>query len=134
MSLGLASPADPAGASRADQGQELRNWLESNGEAILGSRPCRFPGRIDADAGEVRLAAKQDALYIILLARPAGRTLTLDGLVLEPGSTITMLGHPAESLEVSQFKSVLTILLPQPLPALPAYTFKVTPLPKNVSF
>ncbi len=135
MNLGFASPADPAGASRAgqQQSQEVRSWLEANGEAILGSRPCSFAGRMTADVGEVRFAAKDDALYIILLARPAGRTLTLDGLVLEPDSTVTMLGHQTGSLEVSQFKSALTILLPQPLPAWPAYTFKVTPLPKSVS-
>jgi hypothetical protein len=133
---GFPGPAVPGQQGLSEpQGhlQEVRRWLETNGEAILGSRPWSFPGVITTDVGRVRFSAKEDALYIILLAQPQGRTLTIDGLVLEPNSTISMLGAPSGSLEVSQFKSALTILLPHPLPPAPAYTFKVTPLPKSAS-
>jgi hypothetical protein len=128
-----AQPGQPSSCEPQRHLQDVRNWLEINGEAILGSRPCTFPGVITTDIGKVRFAAKEDALYIILLAQPKGRTLTVDGLVLEPNSTVSMLGDKSGSLEISQFSSALTILLPHPLPLAPAYTFKVTPMPKTAS-
>lgn len=128
-----AKPGHPPSSEPQRQLQDVRNWLDINGEAILGSRPWNFPGAITTEIGKVRFATKEDALYIILLAQPKGRTLTIDGLVLEPNSAVSMLGDKSGSLEISQFSSALTILLPHPLPPAPAYTFKVTPRPKTAS-
>jgi hypothetical protein len=134
MDLGFASPAEsgPSGDNQRHM-QDVRNWFEANGEAILGSQPCALPGVTAADFERLRFATKENALYIILLAQPKGRILTIDGLVLEPNSTVSMLGDKSGSLEVSQFRSVLTILLPHPLPPAPAYTLKVTPMPKTAA-
>lgn len=108
----------------------LGRWLAINGEAILGTRPW---ARSDGRAGDglvVRYTQKAGSLYAIVLGRPAGNRLGIEGLQPQDNAVISLLGHGIP-LNWQRDGGNLTIFLPDELPDLPACAFKITPLPQH---
>ncbi len=113
--------------------REIGAWLRYNGEAIYGTRAFRVAeGTADGGAIRVRFTAREDEqggrLYVILLDRPEGRKLTLEGLRLSPGSTIRLVKDGRE-LRWRRKGDRLMVFLPRDLEPEPAYCLVVTPIP-----
>jgi alpha-L-fucosidase len=68
-------------------------WLARNGEAIFDTRP--WSGRDGPAHGDVRYTERAGALYAIYLGTPPTARLTLPGLGLPDGATVTILGRDA---------------------------------------
>lgn len=67
-------------------------WLETNGEAIYGTRPVP-----PYQSGRLRFTAKERYTYAVLLSSEGSevsdRQVTIEGLRPEPGPGVTLLGH-----------------------------------------
>jgi alpha-L-fucosidase len=124
---------------------EIGRWLETNGEAIYGTRPWTVFGegptavvegsfndtkRSAFTGQDMRFTTKGNTLYAIALARP-GRTLTIKALatgkgpVVARGTTVTLLGHESP-LACTQTPDGLVVAVPEHLPEQPAYAFRVS--------
>jgi alpha-L-fucosidase len=106
----------------------LGAWLDVNGEAIFGSRPCPHPEGLTSEGTAVRFTQKAGALFATLLGAPAGDRVTLEGLRADRDTTIRLLGHD-EVLSWRREGDKLAVTLPGGLPGAPAYSLKVTPIP-----
>jgi len=69
----------------------LGTWLDTNGEAIYGTRRWRVPAEA---GGRVRYTARGDTVYAIALDHP-GPELVLAMPHAGPGTAVALLGHPA---------------------------------------
>lgn len=83
-------------------------WLDTNGEAIYGTRPWTR----SSDGQALRFTTKGSALYAIALAGPEARAI-IPSLVTEKVTNISVLGHPGV-LTFSQDADGLTIKMPPP--------------------
>lgn len=111
------------------QAQRLRalgGWLDANGEAIFGTRPWERASGNTGSGTDVRFTRKGEELYAILLSRPEGAEVTLEGITPAEDAHITLLGHG--NCEWKTEKGVLTIVLPKRYPEEHAYTFKISKL------
>ncbi|WP_404422638.1 alpha-L-fucosidase [Nibricoccus sp. IMCC34717] len=108
--------------------RQIGKWLKVNGEAIFDTRPWTRAEDRCADGTEVRYTRTESALYICLLQRPPGSTLSLPGVAAETGATLQLLGR-AEPLSIQPSKTHLTVSLPPLDPAQPAYVLKLSPCP-----
>lgn len=106
-------------------------WLSVNGDAIYGTRPWSV-AEGTADGGEVRVRFTQsrdgNALYAILLDRPEGGSVTLEGITAATGTAVRLLGHEG-GLTWQAAPSGLVVALPAGLPGAPAYALEITPRP-----
>ena len=118
--------------------------MNVNGEAIYATRPWSVYGegptkvkegsftdtkREDFTAQDIRFTCKDEALYAIVLNRPAGKLVikTLkSGSPSFPGQIqrVSLLGVEG-SLSWKQDRAGLHISLPDELPGKTAYTFKI---------
>lgn len=99
---------------------DIGRWLETNGEAIYGTRPWKQFGE-----DEVRFTTQGGFLYAILIGKP-GKDLEIKALGgIGEISRIELLGRPGE-LKFTRDEKSLRIELPSPLPASCALTFKIT--------
>ncbi len=105
----------------------LGKWLRQNGEAIYGTRPWVTAEGLTSDGGGVRFTRKGNAVYAILLDRPKGRSVLIEGLNAADASTIQLLG--AGDLKWSQKGRDLEVELPSALPGDHAWALKITPRP-----
>jgi len=129
--IGIGPAAD--GSISALQTERLRalgRWLQVNGEAIYGTRPWVSAEGKTAHGGEVRFTSKGDSVYAILLDPPQNAKVTLEGLVAEPGSTVTLLGRQG-SLNWSQRGTNLEVALPGEAPS-EAFALKISPRPAKL--
>jgi alpha-L-fucosidase len=99
---------------------DIGRWLDTNGEAIYGTRPWKQFGE-----GDVRFTTKNGALYAILTGKP-GKELEIkalggDGKI----GGIELLGRRGE-LKFSRDEKSLRIELPQSVPGSCAIAFKIT--------
>jgi alpha-L-fucosidase len=120
----------------------LGAWLDVNERAIFGTRRwVDADGQLANDTVQLRFtyrppgvdaAPENDAVYIILLSKPASRTILVTDLVPASDSTqVRILGH-SEPLSFSRAGDDLQILLPAELGDSAAYAIEVSPQPKRL--
>ena len=95
--------------------QRLRGlgvWLDTNGEAIFGTRPWTRAEGTTTDGIPVRFTQKGDALYAILLGKPATASVTINDLSLKDNAQVHLVGHPAP-LDWEQHGTGVAFSLPE---------------------
>lgn len=93
--------------------QGIGRWLETNGEAIYGTRPWTRAGDELQDGAKVAYTSAGGALYITLL-QPAQERLRLPDIPVNDGSTLTLLGSDSP-LTWRREGSLISISLPEDL-------------------
>ena len=123
---------------------EVGAWLNTNGDAIYGTRPWRIfgegPTKVTAGtfhdtdtakytAEDFRFTTKGDVLYVIGLAWPRNAEAVIHSLVPTIGSqrvqSVTLLNSDAK-VEFSQRADGLHVRLPGQAPAQYAYVLRLT--------
>jgi alpha-L-fucosidase len=100
-------------------------WLKANGEGIYGTRPwTRFDGMTECGIA-VRFTQKPGALYVHLLGTPAKGEFVVIGEDLPRAVSATCLST-GETLDVSHTANAIRLMLPKPLSAAPAHSFKLS--------
>jgi alpha-L-fucosidase len=129
--IGIGPAADGTiSALQLERLHALGRWLQVNGEAIYGTRPwVSAEGKV-APGGAARFTCKGDSVYAILLDLPQSAKVTLEGLVAEPGSTVTLLGRQG-SLKWSQSGTNLEVTLPGQVSS-EAFALKISPRPAKL--
>jgi alpha-L-fucosidase len=102
----------------------LGKWLEINGESIYGTRPWNRAEGKTKEGIDIRFTQKKDVLYIHLLDKPKGDTLTIISLELAESKKIKLLGIK-KNLNWEQEGENIEISLPDKLIASAAYVLKV---------
>ena len=147
--LSLSPKADgtiPAGQRKVLL--EMGKWLETNGEAIFGTRPWKVHaegpvsklrrGRRkhtkwvfdNCSAEDIRFTCRGDKLYAIALGWPEGPTLTIKTLAAGAGvpggriASVTLLGC-REKIKWSRTSGGLVLTLPAGKPHDYAYAFRI---------
>lgn len=90
-------------AEQSEQLAPLARWLRLNQESIYGTRPWKLPGTTAEGGVPVRYTARRDALYAIVLGRPAKLAVDLQGL--DPNT----LPQPSEK-DPRDYRLVATVL------------------------
>ena len=124
---------------------EIGNWLETNGEAIYGTRPFSIYGEgpqqiveghlsehqnKDATAKDIRFTTKGDVLYAIVLDWP-GKKLVINTLGKSSGhldqeiTNVECLGS-VEKISWTHNEDDLTIYMPEDKPGQHAYAFRIS--------
>lgn len=106
----------------------LGNWLDSNGEAVFGTRPWVKAQAETAENHRVRFTRKNDTVYAILLDKPSRNQVVIKSIVLDEGADIELLGRSG-NLNWEQEGNNLKIDLPKNVKEAPAHSFKITPEP-----
>lgn len=102
---------------------ETGAWLKVNGEAIYAT-VCREDKQCDVTTTgkEVRYTKKDGALYAIVMDDEAGETVTIEGLEVPEGASVSILGAGEAAYE--QKDGALTVTLPADV-CKPAYVIKI---------
>lgn len=107
-------------------------WLDVNGEAIFGTRPYMTAEASTSAGGEIRYTRSGDGstLYAILITPLAGESITIEGLSVDEGATVDMLGvRDGLSYEVTAEGTTIMIPPMTRFAPSPAYTFRISPAP-----
>ena len=104
----------------------LGRWMDTNGEAIRGTRPWRRAEGRTRGGIEVRFTRGSEALYAILLDKPQGPQVVIEALQAAEGSAVTLLGG-GRPLDWQQEGAHLAVTLPEGLWDAPAYAFRIAP-------
>jgi alpha-L-fucosidase len=107
-------------------------WLDVNSEAIFGTRPWQTAESTTDSGLGVRFTRRDNALYAVLLGAPGAEWVRVRGLRAVEGTTVSLLGRE-EALEWAQDGESLAVRLPGGVPASPAYSLKIEPLPTYVA-
>ncbi len=103
----------------------LGSWLETNGEAIFGSRPWSIPSARTSEGTEVRFTRGGESLYAVLLETPPTARVELWGVRVEGLAGLEVLG--VGGVEWVEEAGRLTVRLPERMPSSPAVTLRLTP-------
>jgi len=103
----------------------LGKWLETNGEAIYGTRPWQRAEGKTLDKIDLRFTQKNDKLYIHILDKPKNSNLTILSLTVEESKKIKFLSSN-ENLIWNQDGENLKVLLPKNLSESAAYVLKIS--------
>jgi len=113
---------------QVDRLKGLGEFLNTNGEAIYGTRHWVAAEGESADGIDIRYTTKDNAVYAILMGNHKSK-LTIKDLRLQPDSKIKILGYDAEELKWAQDENGLHVYFPEKLPNSYARTLKITPEP-----
>jgi alpha-L-fucosidase len=109
---------------------EIGKWLETNGEAIYGTRPWvsyrEGPNtdRYHLTAEDIRFAAKDSCLYAIVMDWPKGDKVTLSSVPVGKIASLSLLGYGEISYAENNGK--LVVPLPEARPCDHAFVLKFT--------
>ena len=108
----------------------LGKWLETNGQAVFGTRRwIRAEGKT-TEGIEIRFTQKANKLFVFLLDTPKGSAITINSLKLLKKSKVKWLGCDG-LIDWIQKGDDLTINVPKTLSKSPVYTLTITPKPPN---
>ncbi len=108
--------------------EHLGEWLASNREAIVGTRPWVRAEAETRDGIPVRFTTARGNLYAILLGTPAGGEFWLGPLQVPEGIAVSCLGT-GEEARVAADGDGLRIRVSTPWPDAPAHAFRMSPAP-----
>jgi alpha-L-fucosidase len=103
----------------------LGAWLDTNGEAVRGTRPWKRASSTTEDGIDVRFTQREGTLYALLLGRPKTPEVRIRDLTAAPGSTARWLGTDAD-LSWEQHGTDLTVRVPDPIPEQAAHALRFT--------
>lgn len=104
----------------------LGDWLATNGEAVLGSRPWLVAEGRTSEGTEVRFTRRAGSVYAVLCETPPTRRFELWGVDATGLEEMHMLGL-ADQPEWDVVDGCLTVDLPDRLPPAPAVTLRLGP-------
>ena len=108
----------------------LGQWLSINGDAIYGTRPWVKAESSTSEKLAVRFTQHGDDLYAIVLGKPNGNRVQVNGLQVQDGAVVYLLGH-SSPLSWQRQDGALVVTLPDHLPESPAYTLRIAPVPHS---
>ncbi|MGW0523613.1 alpha-L-fucosidase [Crossiella sp. NPDC003009] len=100
-------------------------WLETNGEAIYGTRPWHKPKGLTGESLDIRYTRSAEAVHAIVLGTPAGRQVDID-VQLDDGARVSLAGNHA-ALDWAPSAMGVRVRLPDQLDPRPAYSLRFEP-------
>jgi len=111
-----------------DRLHKLGAWMAVNGDGIYSTQPWVRPSDKTSDGVDVRYTRKGNSLYVFLLIRPQGSTVTIPGMRAADGTRIAALGGSGE-VKWKQSGSDLSLEIGRPAGEF-ALGLKLTPAPR----
>ncbi len=102
---------------------ETGAWLETNGEAIYGTRPCPVPEIRDGEGHPVCFTQKNETVYAISLAETLSKAVRLVGYIVPDAAEVTLLGTGPVHHKTDGRDTLLFI--PEGYTKEPAYAFRI---------
>jgi alpha-L-fucosidase len=101
-------------------------WLQTNGDALFGTRPWHIAEGTTADGTPVRFTRTDDSLYAIVLGTPRGNEVVIEGIRPPDGARVERLGYKTP-LAWDTGPDGLRVSLAVSPAATPALALRITP-------